>query len=364
MENQTGTKSIYRLTWLALMVSVISLCLFVGVIESHNDTGLTLWLILFPLLMFVSAPLHGIVLILALIQLFAGNKRAFRWVYLYLVVAVSGHLVVAASQGAFEGVLNDIAQFNRARKEPAQVKLEHALNLGPSSNINDVRNALASGANPNGGIMDNRLPFLVLAASRSDAPVIKALLDAGADPNRRAAIDYGSSLKVSVKKPLPLDLVAFSENKAVSESVELLLAAGADPSPSIMTLGACWRGDLPLYDMAKTLGASGLLDANDKTCLHHAAAMNRAAFLETLLFDPAYEGENAKEMLTMGNHVGQYPLDVAITKKHFEAALLIVRAGGRANKRWTVERALGTRSNDPSLDELKTFLLRHQPQNQ
>lgn len=127
--------------------------------------------------------------------------------------------------------------------------MEQAVSRGPSSKIDDVLAALKDGANPNAGIFDNRLPYLVIAASRSDVPAIKALLDAGADPNLRASIEY-----VSIRNPLPLDVVTFSEYNGVADSVELLLAAGADPSQSIMKIGACRRGDLSLYDRTKIPG--------------------------------------------------------------------------------------------------------------
>ena len=357
MENKTKNKVIYRLTLVAFMVSTISLVLFVGVVQSSSDTSLALWFILLVLLICVSVPLHGIVLVGALIQLIKGNGSAFRWVYLYLIVAISGHLVVGYSQGAFESQLIDIARFKRSIVEPAQLKLEQAISRGPSSKIDDVLAALADGANPNAGIADNRIPYLVIAASRSDVPAIRALLDAGADPNLRASIEYDF-----IKNPLPLDVVTFSEYNGVADSVELLLAAGADPSQSIMKLGACRRGDLSLYDRSKNSGASVLLDVKDQTCLHHAAETNQIAFLNALLFDPAYKGEKTKEMLVMSNHIGRSPLDVAITKEHFEAAILMVKAGGKANKEGTLKDVLRNQSNDPALDELKELILRDQPE--
>ena len=352
MENKTENKLIYRLTLVAFLVSIISLALLIVGIQSNSNTSLTLWFILLHLLVYVSAPLHGIVLLGALIQLIKGNGSAFRWVYLYLIIAISGHLVVGYSQGAFEGQLIKIARFKRSIVEPAQLKLEQAISRGPSSKIEDVLAALADGANPNAGIFDNRLPYLVIAASRSDVPAIKALLDAGADPNMRATIEYNS-----IKNPLPLDVVTFSEYKGVADSVELLIAAGADPSQSIMKIGACRRGDLSLYDRTKSSGARVLFDVKDQTCLHHAADTNQVAFLKALLFDPAYKGEKTKEMLVMSNHIGRTPLDVAIARKHFEAAILMAKAGGKANKEGPLKDVLRNQANDPVLNELKELLL-------
>jgi len=356
MENETRNKLIYHLTLVSSLVSTISLVLFVGVLQSSSDTSLTLWLILLSLLTYVSAPLHGIVMVGALVQLIKGNGSAFRWVYLYLIVAICGHLVVGYSHGAFESQLLAIARIKRSIEEPAQLKLEQAISRGPSSKIDDVLAALADGANPNAGIADNRIPYLVIAASRSDVPAIKALLHAGADPNVRASIEYGF-----IKNPLPLDVVTFSEYNGVEDSVDLLLAAGADPSQSIMKIGACRRGDLSLYDRAKRSGASVLFDVKGQTCLHHAAETNQVAFLKALLFDPAYKAEKTKEMLVMSDHIGRTPLDVAIAKEHFEAAILIAKAGGKVNKEEALENVQRNQADDPILDKLVELILRDKP---
>jgi len=337
----------------ACAVSIVSLVIFFGGVQSSSSTSLALWFILLSLLVFVSAPLHGIVLVAALFQLIKGNGKAFMWVYLYLVIAISGHLMVGYQHGAFESQLIDLARFKRSITEPAQVKLEQAISRGPVSNIDDVLAALADGANPDAGIFDGRLPYLVLAASRSDVPILKALLDAGADPNLRAAIEYKN-----IKNPLPLDVVTFSEYGGVTDSVELLLAAGADPSGSFMQLGACRRGDLFLFGRAKRSDDRVLLDTKDNTCLHHAAETNQTAFLKALLFDPAYGGEKAKEMLAMRNHIGQFPLDVAVRGEHFEAAVLIAKAGGKANKDGTHGDLMRNQADDPGLNALKDIILR------
>ncbi|MCU7940650.1 MAG: hypothetical protein KZQ74_00740 [gamma proteobacterium symbiont of Bathyaustriella thionipta] len=355
MENKVKSKMIYRLTLVAFVVSIISFALFVAVDQSGSDTSLSLWFFLLLLLIYVSVPLHGVVLIGAVIQLIKGNGSAFWWVYLYLIVSISGHLVVGYSQGAFESQLIDIARYKRSIEEPAQLKLEQAVSRGPSSKIGDVLAALADGANPNAGIFDNRLPYLVIAASRSDVPTIKALLAAGADPNVRASIQYGV-----IKNPLPLDVVTFSEYNGVAESVELLLAAGANSSQSLMKLGACRRGDLSLYNRIKNSDASVLLDMKDQTCLHHAAETNQIAFLKALLFDPAYKGEKTNEMMSMSNYIGRSPLDVAIARDHFEAAIYIIKAGGKANKEEILKEVLVDQSESSSLDELKALILHDQ----
>ena len=125
-----------------------------------------------------------------------------------------------------------------------------------------------------------------------------------------------------------------------------------------MKLGACQRGDLSLYNRAESSSASVMFDVNEQTCLHHAAETNQVAFLRALLFDPAYKGEKTKEMLVMSNHISQTPLDVAITREHFEAAVLIVKAGGKANKEESLIKVMRNQADDPVLDELKNLILR------
>lgn len=352
MKDMISPKWIYKLTWLALVLALVSLGLFTAALQAAGDTGLVIfWFLLFPVFAFLSIPVHGFVLVSSLFQTWQGNGRAYRWVYVYLLVAVVGHLGVAARYGAFDELWRDAVEMKRLVVEPGQVKLEHVFRSGRVSDVQDVRDALASGANPNGGIFDNRLPFLAVAASKADVPTMTVLLDGGADPNRRATIDHGV-----VQKPLPLDMLAFAETGRVRDGVELLLAFGADPSDSVLKLGACKQGDLSLYDLAMEVGARGSSDLKHQTCLHHAAAENRVEMLAALLNDPAYEKEGAREYLGVGDRSGRFPLDVAIAEEYFEAALLIARAGGRANKEWSLERLMRNPSPDPTLQELRMLL--------
>jgi len=288
MGNRINSITIYRFTWVALAVSLLSLVLIAGVEEASADTSTALWLILLLLLMFVSIPLHGLIIVVSLIQLVKGNGSSFRWIYLYLTIAVVGHAVVAGNLGAFEGIANDISQFRMETEEPGQVKLEKALKLGPLSNILEVSEALASGADPNGAIFDNRMPFLVLVASRADTQAIKVLLDAGADLNRRSSINQVMK-GATVENASALDIVLFSEYGDIVGSVKLLLTAGSE--------------------------------------------------------------------LSIANRSGQYPLDVAIANKHFEAALHILKAGGKANKKNSIEYVLENSSQDSHLEEIRELLL-------
>ncbi|MCP3677620.1 MAG: hypothetical protein GY721_08565, partial [Deltaproteobacteria bacterium] len=58
------------------------------------------------------------------------------------------------------------------------------------------------------------------------------------------------------------------------------------------------------------------------------------------------------------NHIGQTPLDVAIIREHFEAAILMAKAGGKAKKEGPLKDVLRNQVDDPVLDELKELLLR------
>lgn len=274
---------IYRLTWMALAVSLLSLILIVAVVQAGGDTSTALWLILLLLLLFVSIPLHGLLLVTSLLRLIKGNARSLRWVFLYLAITVIGHALVAGKLGAFQGVSDNVSQLGRQLNTPAQVKLEKALLRGPVSNIDEVRLALSSGADPNGSVFDGRMPLLVLVASRADAQAIETLLDAGADPNRRSSIDHAVR-GATVENASALDIVLFSERNDIAGSVRQLLAAGAE------------------------LATTNLQD--------------------------------------------QYPLDVAIANEQFEAALLIAMAGGKANKKGSVEFVLENSAQNAHLEEL------------
>ena len=62
-------------------------------------------------------------------------------------------------------------------------------------------------------------------------------------------------------------------------------------------------------------------------------------------------------MLVMSNHIGRTPLDVAIAREHFEAAVLMAKAGGKANKEGPLKDVLRNQASDPVLNELKELLL-------
>jgi len=227
MNISKDSRDINRLVLLALAVSLVSLTLFITVEETSSDTSTAFWLVLLVLLYFVSLPVHGLLLIIALLKLVQGSHKKFQWLYIYLFLAIVGYAVVGANYGAFDGITNDLMQYKLEVENPAQVKLERALSRGPVSNITIVRESLAEGADPNGTIFDNRMPLLILAAGRADIESIKALLDAGADPKKRSSITHAVQ-GPDIENASALDLALRSKYGDVAGSVKFLIAAGSE----------------------------------------------------------------------------------------------------------------------------------------
>lgn len=63
----------------------------------------------------------------------------------------------------------------------------------------------------------------------------------------------------------------------------------------------------------------------------------------------------------MKNHIGRSPFDVAISREHFETAILILTAGGKANKDEPLKEILRNQADDPVLNELQELILRDKP---
>lgn len=352
-------KIVYWLTFFAFLVNIVCLVVFLKVGSSSGDTGIAMWAIFLFSFFLVSVPLHMGLLVLALVQSFLTTKNSFNWLYGYLLITAIVFTVIAAKYGAFDDF------FESTSKHPpltsAQVVMQQAFNSGPSADIAKVRQALAEGVDVNSGSHPRGLPYLVLAAKNADALTIQTLLDAGADPNKLASTQYLLSHGVAINHPSPLDLVMFAEHGDIRKSIELLLAAGAEPQNNMMKLGACRKGNLELFEYAISLTANRniddkvLADANGKNCIHHAAELNQVGFLQKILFSE--KNENIQHLLFSANKNKQFPLDVALTKKHYAAAIEIVKAGGKANQKTRIKRVLENTSQDPVLTELKTFIL-------
>lgn len=107
-KDQQDNKILYRLTFIALAISMSSLGLLVGINITDGNFSIVLWLILLLVSIFVSIPLHGFILLNSLFRLNRGQTRGLQWVFLYLLISLSGHLFVAFSWGGFDQVKDDI----------------------------------------------------------------------------------------------------------------------------------------------------------------------------------------------------------------------------------------------------------------
>ena len=110
MEKEDEYRVIYRLTWIALGISLLSFALLLGINSSHGNVSIVLWLILLLISIFISLPLHGFILLNSLFRLTRGQGWALRWVYFYLLLAISGHVVAAIGWGDFDEVKDNINQ--------------------------------------------------------------------------------------------------------------------------------------------------------------------------------------------------------------------------------------------------------------
>ena len=100
--------------------------------------------------------------------------------------------------------------------DPRPTSTDHLASAAAGEDETEARRLVASGADPNGTLTDGATPLYVAAHSRS-VPMVRILLDLGADPNR----------------PVPAwesrtPLIAAAE-KGTPEIVHLLMSRGGDP---------------------------------------------------------------------------------------------------------------------------------------
>lgn len=301
--------------------------------------------------LFVSAPAAVVLLAYGITIVLQFGIRKSKWVLSYSLLSLLLHLAIAYESGFFDSWIDEYQRSSYERQNPALANLRYAVGAGPRSNIDNVLEDLTNGADPDSSISrDEYIPLLVVAAARSDTLVVDALLSAGANPNLSSAINFQT-----LEKPSALDVLLFSEYEGIPESLELLLAAGANPENSMILVGACWLGDIALYRRAQFWHAKNKADLNGNACLHLAAKSNRREFLQTYISDSTDEGSMVAE-LNSANNFGQYPLDVAITERHIEAALVIAAAGGVANQPARVKRYLDDNPDSSLAAELKALL--------
>lgn len=324
--------------------------------DTSGDSSTALGLVFMAGFIFLATPLLVLLLGLAYGIARKAGFAAARRVLLYACLSLIAHLALAYDSGFFDKQIEKYKRDARAREFPALTQLQYVVASGPVSDIAKVRAALAAGADPNAGsYSDPNTPLLLLAAARADTETIAALLQAGANPDQRAVIAYDD-----IDTPAPLDLVLFSEYGDPRASMELLIAAGADPASSMLRTGACFLGDPQLYRQVSELGAPHKADKKQNSCLHHAAEQDRTALLQALLIESSEHAAGLRGLLTSANRAGQYPLDIAVARGNFSAALVIARAGGVASNPRTVERVMDNPSTEESLESLKMLLQQDQ----
>jgi hypothetical protein len=241
-EKGINPKIVYWLTFCAFIVNIVCLVVFFKGVSVSGDTGIAMWAIFLFSFFLVSIPLHMLLLVLALVQSFLSTRHSFKWLYVYLLITVVGLVVIAAKYGAFDDWF--APSLEQPQLTSAEIIMQRALNTGTSADIAKVHQALDQGLDANSGLRKGLVPYLVQAASYADAPTIQALLQAGADPNKQTSIQYSPRRRVSLNHASPLDVVMFADHGNVLKSIELLLAAGADPQNTLMNLGSCRKGNL------------------------------------------------------------------------------------------------------------------------
>jgi ankyrin repeat protein len=159
---------------------------------------------------------------------------------------------------------------------------------------------------------------LAFAAARGRLPIVKLLIDAGADPNGRNA--YGDTAFIVAENAMATDKATPTE---VREIRAYLLHHGADcnqPNAFGVTpfMGLCAAGDLELVQLALLKGAavnatfSRTVDSQSgdrNSALMWAASEGQSAVVDLLLqhdADPAHRntaGETAADWARKNGHV-------------------------------------------------------------
>ncbi len=230
------------------------------------------------------------------------------------------------------------------------IALERA--VAQPTDIVAVRAALAAGANPDGILPGVPLTSLQTAALMGDAALAAALLEGGADPNLRAALNSGFG-GVAITKFYALDAASFSDSPERLATVQLLLAFGADATLGHARLGACAHGDLSFYEIIVAAGAPDEPDNKGNSCLHFAAMGDQPGIAARAIRGGA--DPNA------ANIAKQSPLDVALSRNSFATALEIAQGGGFPNDQNYADQVLNTESPDAARSALRGWMIENRP---
>ncbi len=351
------SKSVFKMTWFALFLSVLSLILLLFVFETKGDTGIALWFLFMVVVYLISLPVHFILLISVIILHFKGKGSQLKWIRVYFIIAVVGHLIGAASIGAFDELIGQFEEYQRYQEEPYQVDLENGVMLGSNKQLQTVLDALANGANPNGHTKNSRIPLLIQAVQKADIPIINALLKAGANPNIRSPFNHTTSKSYSIDKPTSLEVASIDNDEKMMEIINILLKAGADPAGTSLIPSSCFHGKIKLYDLALEHKVTNYKDNKGRNCLHLAARTGQVETLKILLNNSNYSQMMIEKFLNATDDLENYPLDIAIKRKHYQAALTIAKAGGKSNNKHVRKYFLNLQSDNEIVLQLQNLLL-------
>lgn len=349
-------KPVFKMTWFAFFLSVLSLIILLFVFETKGDTGIALWLLFMIVVFLISLPLHFILLISVIILHFKGKGSQLKWIRIYFIIAVVGHLIGGASIGAFDEVIGQYEEYKRYQEEPYQVDLENGVMLGSNTQLQTVLDALANGANPNGHTKNTRIPLIIQAVQKADIPIINALIKAGANPNIRSPIIHTTSPSYSIDKPTSLDIASLYNDEKMMEIINILLKAGADPAGTSLMLSACFHGKIQLYNLVVEHETTKYKDNKGRNCLHLAARTGQVEMANFLLNISVHSQLMIEKFLNTADDKNDYPLDIAILRKYYKTALTIAKAGGKSNNKRTKKYFINLQSDNEIVLQLQNIL--------
>lgn len=260
-------------------------------------------------------------------------KRPYLWPVSYFVAWFAAAIVYTIASGLADPAFEAIEDWSYERNNPNEVallKLVRSREPGPDA----VRQLVDAGADIEVTDKQFGLTPLLWASMRSSAEAVDALIAAGANVEARAPRTWGLS-EADLDQATVLDMAVWSRHEPAAKA-RALLDAGATPGAQSL-VGACWLGDLELYQRMVSAGVDprNATDAKGQHCMHAAAGEGHAELLTVLLaagLDPNAPTEYRAR-----------PLDRAADGRHAEAAALLVQAGGFAHNDWRltewVERA-------------------------
>ena len=341
----TGRRPFQVLFIVCLLFSAAAVLVGVLGVVAGETAAVLLGIVVLGAWLWLGGPLHLALLAWTLVRTVRGERAGLGlvWAYLAILAASAGTLAVGTGLTApLAELLEEQARFLTDRH---QVRLERGVRRSGPDAVEDVRSALAAGADANGTL--DGMPVLVRAALRPEPAKIRLLLDAGADPDAPAPLGM-STLRLSLRPLRALEAAALSSTPEGAAVLDLLLDAGADPTLTALAPIACAEGDAQLHERAVRLGAGLREDAEGNNCLHLIAEFGHVDLLPRI----AAAGDDPDRR----NHSGLRPLDYALMKEEDEIALAILDAGGRPGQPRRVERALAREDDDAAYLALRARL--------